>query len=95
MTEVLERLAVAESALADIRRLLETESNAATAAVPGAPRSAPLVVAGDRLKNPAALFRALRGGVLGPALSQDEVDGCTLAPPLCAWVIRPAGTMAQ
>jgi putative chitinase len=68
VSEVLDRLAVAEAALADVRRLLEGVST---------PPSTPPEPTTDGLSNPAAFFNAVRSGkALGPTLTQDEVAGC-------------------
>lgn len=101
MSEVLDRLKVAEDALADVRRLLE-----AGEPKPAPPPSAP-VVSDARLRDPAAFFNALRAGkALGPTLTTDEVSGCEAILAACtgfpaSWaayalataVVETAGTM--
>lgn len=70
MSEVLDRLKVAEDALADVRRLLEV----ATACPPPVGDEQPR---GIGLTDAPAFFAALRGGkALGPVLTQNEVSGC-------------------
>lgn len=102
MTEVLDRLKVAEDALADVRRLLE-----AAVQVEPAPPPERLPVTSGNLSDPAAFFNALRDGkALGPSLTTDEVSGCEAILTACAgfpvaWaayclataVVETAGTM--
>lgn len=78
MSEVLDRLKVAEDALADVRRLLETPTAAPPPAEPApAPGERAPATTSARLADPAAFFAAIRTSkALGPTLSQDEVSGC-------------------
>lgn len=104
MSEVLDRLAVAEAALADVRRMLEAGSER-PAPPPIIPPSAP--AEGLRLADPIAFFNAIRSSkALGPSLTSDEVSGCEAILSACAgfpasWaayalataVVETAGTM--
>lgn len=104
MSEVLDRLKVAEDALADVRRLLEAGSERPTPP-PIKPPSAHAEAA--KLTAPAAFFNAVRASkALGPTLSPDEVSGCEAICKACegfpiAWtayalataVVETAGTM--
>jgi len=100
VSEVLDRLKVAEDALADLRKLL-------TAAPQAVEQVAPTAQIGGNLKDPAAFFAAVRSSkALGPSLSSDEVSGCEAILTACAgfpasWaayalataVVETAGTM--
>lgn len=76
---ILERLKVAEDALADIRRMLE-------AARPSSePPPPPPPVPSTSLRDPAAFFNAIRTSkALGPSLTTDEVSGCEAILEACA-----------
>lgn len=73
MSDVLDRLKVAEDALAELRRLLEPVSEPYTLPEPVKETGSSLTC----LAGPAAFFSAIRSSkVLGPSLSPDEVSGC-------------------
>lgn len=75
MSEVLDRLKVAEDALTDVRRLLEAAPQHLPEPPPAA--SPPTCSGSNKLPDPAAFFNAMRTSkVLGPSLSADEVSGC-------------------
>lgn len=97
---ILERLKVAEDALADVRRMLEA-AKPRPAPPPGPSQEA------VGLADPAAFFNAVRTSkALGPSLTTDEVSGCEAILEACAgfpasWaayalataVVETAGTM--
>lgn len=90
MSEVLDRLKVAEDALADVRRLLGAQLASNPGELPDHVPAAGNMVAG--LQDPAAFFAAIRASkALGPALSPGEVAGCEAILAACggfppAWV---------
>lgn len=91
MSEVLDRLKVAEDALADVRRLLELgggeQPSAAAPGIPGTEQDQPVRPRTGAVVNfgAAAFFAAIRAGkALGPALSTDEVSGCEAIMAACA-----------
>lgn len=104
MSEVLDRLKVAEDALADVRRLLESAPELNTSPEPVKEATPPLT---RPTYDPAAFFNAVRNSkALGPSLTTDEVTGCEAILAACAgfpasWaayclatsVVETAGTM--
>lgn len=104
MSEVLDRLRVAEAALADVRRLLEA---AKAEPAPPPPSRGPGLDDASSLFDPAAFFNAIRSSkALGPSLTSGEVTGCEAILAACAgfpasWaayalataVVETAGTM--
>jgi hypothetical protein len=86
VSEALDHLTAAQDALSRLRVVLERpDSDAAPA--PAQQQDRPIrapAAASAWLADPAAFFAAARHGVLGPVLSQDEVDGCTITLKACA-----------
>lgn len=107
MSEVLDRLKVAEDALADVRRLLEAATAPPPPPEPAPPPAEPGGAALRGLPDPAAFFNAVRSSkALGPSLTTEEVAGCEAILEAChgfpvAWaayclatpVVEVAGTM--
>lgn len=101
MSEVLDRLKVAEDALADVRRLLEANVPPQEVNVPTREVNVPAETSRDINPghfDPAAFFNALRAGkALGPSLTPGEVSGCEAILAACAgfpvaWAAYPLAT---
>jgi putative chitinase len=107
VSEVLDRLKVAEDALADVRRLITTSTAAPPPPEPVLSPAQPGGASPRGLSDMAAFFASVRNGkALGPKLSPDEVSGCEAICAACvglplAWtayalataVVETAGTM--